>query len=139
MVERAISDLHRSPEHDRATRKELDRLQELSDDLIAFSKLLMTVVEKGYVPHKDDGVLINAAPLHQLLPSWPEAKKAWDELESGVYDWAQQAMEYWPDRVREKCVKNRSLAIAHGLEELCQVPENDRSKARKSGRKKKSD
>jgi hypothetical protein len=139
MVERAISDLLRPAEDDRAARKELDRLLELSDDLTKFSKLLMTIAEKGYAPHKDDGVLVNAAPLHQLLPSWPEAEEAWEELEKGEYDWAQQAMEYWPDRVREKCVRNRSLAIAHGLEELCQVPENDRGKARKSGRKKKSD
>ncbi len=29
------------------------------------------------------------------------------------------AMDYWPDRVREKCRANRSYAIAHGLEEIC--------------------
>jgi len=139
MVERAIIDLREPAKHDRAARKERDRLLELSEDLTKFSKLLMTIAERGYVPHKDDGVLVNAAPLHQLLPSWPEAEEAWEELEKGEYDWAKQAMEYWPDRVREKCVKNRSLAIAHGLEELCQVPENDRGKARKGGRKKKSD
>jgi len=138
MVERAINDLRQRVEYDRAARKEVDRLRELSDDLTEFSKLLRTIAEKGYISHKDDGVLINAAPLYQLLPSWPETKKAWERLERGEYDWAQQAMEYWPDRVREKCVRNRSLAIAHGLEELCQVPQNDRGKARKSGRKKKS-
>ena len=138
MVERAINDLRQRAEYDRAARKEVDRLRELSDDLTEFSKLLRTIAEKGYISHKDDGVLINAAPLYQLLPSWPETKKAWERLERGEYDWAQQAMAYWPDRVREKCGRNRSLAIAHGLEELCQVPENDRGKARKSGRKKKS-
>ncbi len=33
----------------------------------------------------------------------------------GDYDWAQQAMDYWPDRFREKCKTNKSFAIAHGL------------------------
>ena len=64
----------------------------------------------------DDGVLINAAPLWELLPSWPDTKKAWEELENGKYDWAHQAMDHWPYRVREKCKTNKSFAIAHGLE-----------------------
>jgi hypothetical protein len=45
-------------------------------------------------------------------------KKACQELEAGEYDWAYQAMEYWPERVKEKCKTNRSLAIAHGLEDI---------------------
>ena len=28
------------------------------------------------------------------------------------------AMTYWPDRVREKCKSDKSLAIAHKLENL---------------------
>lgn len=39
-----------------------------------------------------------------------KTKKAWQELKTGKYDWAHQAMEYWPD--------NRSFAIAHGLDGL---------------------
>ena len=31
---------------------------------------------------------------------------------------ASEAMNYWPDRVRLKCKTDKSLAIAHGLEEL---------------------
>jgi hypothetical protein len=60
-------------------------------------------------------VLPPAAPLHEILPSWPETKKAWQELERGDYDWAYQDMEYWPGRVKEKCKTNKSFAIAHGL------------------------
>ena len=37
------------------------------------------------------------------------------------YDWAHLAYSLWPDRVREKCKTDRSLAIAHGLEDLCEV------------------
>jgi hypothetical protein len=137
MVERTIADLRLQAQKDRPAQKELDRLLELRDDLAEFSKRLRAVGERGYGPHIDDGVLLNAAPLHELLPSWPETKKAWADLEKGEYDWAQQAMEFWPERVREKCRTNRSLAIAHGLEELCEVPDNSKEKERgKRGRRK---
>ena len=138
MTERAIVDLRPKAQRDRQARKELDGLLELRDDLAEFSKRLRAVGERGYGPHIDDGVLLNAAPLHELLPSWPETKKAWADLEKGEYDWAQQAMEFWPERVREKCRTNRSLAIAHGLEELCEVPKRSREKEREKRRGRKA-
>lgn len=81
-------------------------------------KLLTFITEeRRYKPHIDDGVLLNMAPLWELIPSWQaEPKKAWKALERGDYDWAHQAMDHWPDRVREKCLTNKSFAIAHGLE-----------------------
>jgi hypothetical protein len=72
-------------------------------------------------PELDDGVLLNAAPLHELAPAWKKAdskldlKKAWQELEAGKYDWAKTAMRYWPARVLKACKNDKSLAIAHGL------------------------
>ena len=75
-------------------------------------------------PNLNDGVLITAAPLWKLfrLPKWQkDLKTCWKELEKGDYDWAQLAYSLWPDRVREKCKTDRSLAIAHGLEEICEV------------------
>ena len=41
----------------------------------------------------------------------------WDKLVAGDYDWAHLAMHLWPERVVPKCATDRSLAIAHGLEE----------------------
>ncbi len=41
----------------------------------------------------------------------------WDKLVKGDCDWAHLAMHLWPERVVPKCEKDRSLAIAHGLEE----------------------
>jgi hypothetical protein len=32
-------------------------------------------------------------------------------------------MNYWPERVREKCKTDKSLAIAHGLESIYVEPE----------------
>ena len=45
-------------------------------------------------------------------------KAKWDELAAGKYDWAHVAMHLWPERVVPKCATDRSLAIAHGLEEV---------------------
>ncbi len=47
-------------------------------------------------------------------------------MEKGDYDWAHLAMAYWPDRVREKCKTDKSLAIAHDLEDLYVEPEESR-------------
>ena len=71
-------------------------------------------------PDLNDGVIINFAPLWRLVSqnrSWQkECKKVWDKLVAGDYDWAHLAMHLWPERVVPKCAKDRSLAIAHGLE-----------------------
>ena len=40
------------------------------------------------------------------------------KLEEGEYDWAHLAASMWPDRVLRKCHQDRSLAIAHGVEDL---------------------
>jgi hypothetical protein len=39
-------------------------------------------------------------------------------------------MSYWPDRVREKCRTDKSLAIAHGLEELYEEPAKNEASGR---------
>ena len=100
----------------RRVEKEASQLADILDDVQEFSKRINAIIQKGYTPRIDDGVLINAAPLWELLPSWPDTRKAWKELEDGKYDWAHQAMDHWPDRVREKCKTHKSFAIAHGLE-----------------------
>jgi len=51
--------------------------------------------------------------------SWQrECKKVWDKLVKGDYDWAHLAMHLWPERVVPKCTTDRSLAIAHELDEI---------------------
>ena len=86
-------------------------------------------------PNLNDGVLITACPLWKLfrLPKWRKDLEAcWKELEAGDYDWSHLAYTLFPTRVREKCKTDRSIAIAHGLEDLCQVqaptPKKTRSK-----------
>jgi hypothetical protein len=73
-------------------------------------------------PDLNDGVVIVTAPLYRLIPqlkSWQkELKTHWDALRAGKYDWAQLAMYLWPERVVPKCATDRSLAIAHDLEDV---------------------
>ncbi|MGB7219896.1 MAG: hypothetical protein WBD07_13945 [Vicinamibacterales bacterium] len=73
-------------------------------------------------PTLDDGVVLTMAPLWRLAPQhkpWQkELKGKWDELVDSDYDWAQSAMHLWPERVVPQCATDRSLAIAHGLEDV---------------------
>ncbi len=73
-------------------------------------------------PNLDDGVVLTMAPLWRLVPQhkpWQkELKSKWDELAAGKYDWAHLTMHLWPERVVPKCATDRSLAIAHGLEDV---------------------
>ncbi|MBO6574435.1 MAG: BREX-1 system adenine-specific DNA-methyltransferase PglX [Rhodothermales bacterium] len=71
-------------------------------------------------PDLNDGVAVNFALLWRLVPqhkAWQrECRTVWDKLVRGDLDWAHLAMHLWPERVVRKCRKERSLAIAHGLE-----------------------
>jgi hypothetical protein len=72
-------------------------------------------------PDLDDGIVLVEAPLWRLVPhkAWAkELKSRWDDLAAGKYDWAHLAMHLWPERVVPKCATDRSLAIAHGLEDV---------------------
>ena len=124
LAEREIADLRVQAAKNRRAARELDRMLDLADDLGKFAAILKGIAERGYTSQIDDGVLINAAPLHVALPSWPDTRATWKELEAGKYDWAHQAMAYWPERVRAACLSNKSFAIAHGLA----VPEEQDSK-----------
>jgi hypothetical protein len=102
-----------------------EALQTLELELIELLDILLQIAPT-YRPNHDDGVQITAAPLWPLFRHKPWQKllkETWVELEKGEYDWAQLAMVYWPDRVREKCKTDKSLAIAHNLEHLYVPPE----------------
>jgi hypothetical protein len=61
-------------------------------------------------------------------------RACWEALEAGEYDWAHLAYALWPDRVKKVCKLDRSIAIAHGLEDLCEVKASE--KKAKRGKKK---
>lgn len=96
----------------------------VQETFVAELRAFLTEVERIaplWNPNLNDGVIINFAPLWRLVPqhkAWQkECKKVWDKLVKGDYDWAYLAMHLWPERVVPKCAEDRSLAIAHGLED----------------------
>lgn len=101
---------------------------------------LLRIAALPYKPDLNDGVIINAAPFHGLfrLRSWAkDTEDCWKKLAKGDYDWAHSAYTIWPDRVRKICRTDRSIAIAHGLEDLCEVEAPESKKKGGRGRRKK--
>jgi len=101
-------------------RNEIASQDAFIEELRAFREEVARVAPL-WKPDLDDGVIINFAPLWRLVPhhkAWQkECKKVWDKLVKGDYDWAHLAMHLWPGRVVPKCAGDRSLAIAHDLED----------------------
>lgn len=112
--------------------KQFETLQAFERELLELRDTLLKLAPT-YKPNHDDGVQISAAPLWPLFrhKPWQKVlKDTWVKLEKGDYNWAHLAMNYWPERVREKCKNDKSLAIAHGLEGLYIEPEAQPKKAR---------
>lgn len=111
-----------------AQRKALDFQESFVEELRTFRDEVARVAPL-WNPNLDDGVLINFAPLWRLVPqhrAWQkECKGCWEELAEGEYDWAHLAMHLWPERVVPKCREDRSLAIAHGLEDVFWFEDED--------------
>jgi hypothetical protein len=108
-------------------RKELAAQDEFVIELRAFHDEVARVAPL-WNPNFNDGAIINYGPLWRLIGHrpWQKAVKGcWDELVRGEYDWAHLAMHLWPERVVPKCVKDRSLAIAHGLDDVFWVEGTD--------------
>jgi hypothetical protein len=111
----------------------LSELQEFRDEV-------MRIAQLPYKPNLNDGVILNAAPLHKLfrLRAWAkDTEDCWKKLEKGSCDWAHMAYTIWPDKVRNNCRRDSSIAIAHGLEELCEVESQGNKKNGGRGRRKK--
>ena len=125
-----------NPHHSKSRREELEELTDFKQELQEFRDELLWVAGLPYKPNLNDGVIITASPLWKLfrLPKWQKDLKAcWASLEAGEYDWAHLAYTIWPDRVKKVCKTDRSIAIAHGLEDLCEVkaPEKKAKRGRK--------
>jgi len=110
----------------------LGELRDLREELLRIAAL-------PYKPDLNDGVVINASPFHNLFRLRPwikDTEDCWKKLQKGDYDWAHLAHTIRPDRVREVCRTDRSIAIAHGLEDLCEVEAPGAKKKGGPGRRK---
>lgn len=68
--------------------KRLEGEERLLSEVHTFCAEAERVANVGWDPDLDDGVLLCAAPLASLFPTWPEAAKARDELRKGNHAWA---------------------------------------------------
>jgi hypothetical protein len=109
-------------------RKEIAEQEALVGELRSFLEEVKRVAPL-WNPRIDDGIALTMAPLWRLVPQhkpWQkELKTKWDDLANGKYDWAHVAMHLWPERVVPKCLSDRSIAIAHGLEDVFWVEADD--------------
>jgi len=67
--------------------KEIDRQEQLVSELYDFKDKLRKAADLHLTPDLNDGVVLNIAPLWELVP-WKEAKKYWEALTEGKYEWS---------------------------------------------------
>lgn len=100
-----LADLHEkkesvpTPNEKREIDKFIAKSEELLDELEAFKNDVQEVIDTGFKPDIDDGVILNMAPLCKLIP-WKEPEKYYKELQKGKYEWAHVSQYF----VKEKMV-----------------------------------
>jgi len=67
--------------------KDMERHEDLLSELRDFEDKLRRAANLHLEPDLNDGVVLNIAPLRELVP-WKEAQKYWDELTKGKYEWS---------------------------------------------------
>ena len=65
----------------------IDNKIELIDELRNFKDKINEVINSGYKPYIDDGVILNMAPLYKLIP-WKEPEKYYKQLKDRKYEWS---------------------------------------------------
>ena len=71
----------------RKLEKEAEQLEIFLSELHDFKDKLRKAADLHLTPDLNDGVVLNIAPLWELVP-WKEAKKYWEALTEGKYEWS---------------------------------------------------
>ena len=67
--------------------KDIERQEAFLSELRDFEDKLRRAANLHLEPDLNDGVVLNIAPLRELVP-WKEAKNYWEELLEGKYEWS---------------------------------------------------
>lgn len=78
---------HFQSENDPSLQADISEQQELLAELDDFRAKLQRAAELELEPDLNDGVVLNIAPLYELVP-WSEAEKYWNKLMNGEYEWS---------------------------------------------------
>ena len=92
----------------------LGELKDFADKLERAAKLNFDKQENldsdvKYDPDLNDGVVLNIAPLWELVP-WKEAKNYWEELLEGKYGWSSMGIRRSPARISRVELSSSSVA-----------------------------
>jgi len=66
---------------------EVERQEDFLSELRDFEDKLRRAANLHLEPDLNDGVVLNIAPLHELVP-WKDAKSYWEKLLKGEYEWS---------------------------------------------------
>lgn len=72
--------------------KEVEQQEDFISELRDFEDKLRRAANLHLQPDLNDGVVLNIAPLHELVP-WNEAQSYWEELLKGEYAWSSIAKQ----------------------------------------------
>jgi len=72
--------------------KDIDKQQAFVSELHDFRDKLKHIADLNLVPDLNDGVVLNIAPLRELVP-WREPEEYWNELKAGKYEWSSIAKQ----------------------------------------------
>jgi hypothetical protein len=89
-LERGLDELQGSQRKQRERQLALQKA--LVDEVAQFCKTLDRIALQNLTPDLNDGVVICAAPLWELLP-WEEAERTWQRLLAGEYAWSRMGEE----------------------------------------------
>ena len=67
--------------------KKIEKQEDFLSELRDFEDKLRRAANLHLEPDLNDGVVLSIAPLHELVP-WKVAKKYWEELLAGKYEWS---------------------------------------------------
>ncbi len=67
--------------------KDIEKQEDFISEMRDFEDKLRRAANLHLEPDLNDGVVLNIAPLHELVP-WKEAKSYWNELIAGEYEWS---------------------------------------------------
>ena len=67
--------------------RQIEKLEAFVSELRDFEDKLRRAANLHLVPDLNDGVVLNIAPLWELVP-WKEARNYWEELLEGKYEWS---------------------------------------------------